>query len=121
MESTKAILALAALAQETRLGVFRLLVREGPRGLPAGQIAGRLGVAPATLSFHLGQLERAGLLGARRVSRRIFYAVDLEGTRELLAYLTEDCCRGRPELCGGLGMNPGMDPGADLAGEPARR
>ena len=106
MESKGAILALAALAQETRLEVFRLLVREGPGGLPAGEIAGRLGVAPATLSFHLGQLERAGLLGARRVSRRIFYAVDLEGTRELFAYLTEDCCQGRPELCGGPTRRP---------------
>ena len=111
MDSTRAIPALAALAQETRLRVFRLLVREGPRGLPAGEIAGRLGVAPATLSFHLAQLERAGLLSARRMSRRIFYAVDLEGTRRLLAYLTEDCCRGRPELCGGLGADLPAGPG----------
>ena len=100
MESESAISALGALAQGTRLDVFRLLVREGPSGLSAGDISARVAVAPSTLSHHLGQLERAGLLRSWRVERRIFYAVDVEGTRRLLAFLTEDCCQGRPEICG---------------------
>jgi len=102
MESELAVRALAALAQETRLAVFRLLVREGPNGLPAGMIAERVGVPPATLSFHLAQLERAGLLTSRRESRQIFYATDYEGMRRLLAFLTEDCCQGHPEICSGI-------------------
>jgi ArsR family transcriptional regulator, arsenate/arsenite/antimonite-responsive transcriptional repressor len=100
METKKVVGALAALAQEHRLSVFRLLVREGPSGLSAGDISARVAVAPSTLSHHLGQLEQAGLLRSWRVERRIFYAVDIEGTRRLLAFLTEDCCQGRPEICG---------------------
>jgi DNA-binding transcriptional ArsR family regulator len=100
MEDRGAVEALGALAQEHRLAVFRLLVRQGPSGLPAGEIAARIAVQPSTLSHHLGLLERAGLLRSWRVERRIFYAVDLEGTRRLLAFLTEDCCQGRPDLCG---------------------
>ncbi|NJO67678.1 MAG: helix-turn-helix transcriptional regulator [Rhodospirillales bacterium] len=100
METTKAAHAFAALAQEHRLAVFQLLVREGPNGLPAGTIADRLAVPPSTLSHHLAHLESAGLLRSWRVERRIFYAVDIEGTRRLVMFLTEDCCRGHPELCG---------------------
>lgn len=99
METTTAIAALAALAQEHRLAVFRLLVRHGPSGLPAGAIAEHLAVPPSTLSHHLAHLERAGLLRSWRIARRIFYAVDVEGTRRLLAFLTADCCEGRPDLC----------------------
>lgn len=99
MDEKIAIEVLAGLAQEHRLRVFRLLVREGPGGLPAGQIAERLGLAPSTLSAHLAQLERAGLLRSRRDQRRIIYAVDHDGIRRLLAFLIEDCCQGRPELC----------------------
>lgn len=102
MEIKSAVAALGALAQETRLAVFRLLIEAGPGGLPAGLIAARLEVAPATLSFHLGQLERAGLLASRRNGRQILYAADIEGTRRLMAFLTEDCCGGHPELCGDL-------------------
>lgn len=94
--------ALAALAQETRLTVFRLLIREGPNGLAAGAIARELDVPPATLSFHLTQLERAGLIASRRLGRQIFYAADIEGTRRLIGFLTEDCCQGRPDLCGAM-------------------
>ena len=101
MQSNEALTALAALAQDTRLAVFRLLVRESPEGLPAGRVAAEVGVAPATLSFHLAQLERAGLLSARRKSRQIYYAAHPEGIRGMLSFLTEDCCGGRPELCGG--------------------
>jgi DNA-binding transcriptional ArsR family regulator len=100
MDERNAIEALAGLAQEHRLRVFRLLLREGPGGLPAGQIADRLGVPASTMSSHLAQLERAGLLRSRRDQRRILYAVDLDGVRRLLAFLIEDCCQGHPELCG---------------------
>lgn len=102
METKQATSALAALAHETRLQVFRLLVRQGPDGLPAGQIAEQLNVVPPTLSAHLAQLEHAGLIRSWRVERWIYYAVDVEGTRRLLRYLTEDCCQGSPELCGQL-------------------
>ena len=99
METKHALEALAALAQAVRLEVFRLLVRQGPIGLPAGKIAEALNVAPSTLSPHLAQLERAGLATSWRDERRIFYAVDVDGTRRLLAFLNEECCGGRPELC----------------------
>ena len=102
MNNQQAVAAFAALAHDTRLRVFRLLVQQGPDGLPAGQIAEQLNVAPPTLSSHLAQLDRAGLVRSWRVERRIFYALEIDGTRHLLRYLTEDCCRGRPELCGDL-------------------
>jgi len=94
--------ALAALAHATRLDIFRLLVAQGPNGLAAGAIAHELEVAASTLSFHLKELERAGLVRAWRRRRQIFYAADYEGMRRLLAFLTEDCCQGRPEICGDL-------------------
>jgi DNA-binding transcriptional ArsR family regulator len=102
MEEKQALAALAALAQETRLAVFRLLVRQGPLGIPAGEVAQRLGVAAATLSFHLKELERAGLISSTRRQRQILYATDYAGTRELLDFLMRDCCQGMPELCGPL-------------------
>ena len=100
MKTPDAVRALSALSHATRLEVFRLLARQGAIGLPAGQIAERLQVAPSTLSPHLAQLERAGLATSWRDERRIFYAVEVEGMRALLAFLTEDCCGGQPELCG---------------------
>ncbi len=100
MEIQHAVDALSALAQERRLNVFRLLVREGPEGLSAGEIAGRVGIPPSTLSHHLAQLEHAGLLRSWRRQRNVFYALDVEGSRRLVAFLAEDCCGGRPELCG---------------------
>ena len=99
MEIKDAIMRLSALAQETRLGVFRLLVQAGPDGRAAGDIAETLGVSPSTMSFHLAQLEQASLLRSHRVQRQIFYAADYEGMRRLLGFLTEDCCQGRPEIC----------------------
>jgi DNA-binding transcriptional ArsR family regulator len=92
--------AFAALANELRLSVFRLLVGVAPEGLPAGQIAERLEVPASTLSTHLAQLERAGLLKSWREQQRILYAVDTEGTRNLVGFLVNDCCGGQPELCG---------------------
>lgn len=106
MDTQPAIDALAALAQDTRLKTFRLLVQTGPNGLPAGEIARQLGVQPATLSFHLNQLERAGLVTSRRQSRQIIYAAHFAGMRELLTFLTENCCDGRPEICGDLARLP---------------
>lgn len=104
MEIKAAVNAFAALSQETRLDIFRLLVQVGPNGLTAGEIGQKLGVAAPTLSHHLAILERAGLLRSWRVQRHIHYATDFEGTRRLLTFLVDDCCGGRPELCGnGLG------------------
>src|SRR5262245_35941008 len=100
MEEKEAIRAFAALAQEHRLKVFRLLVRHAPQGLPAGQIAAQVGIPASTMSTHLAYLERAGLLRSWREQRRILYAVETEGIRQLVTFLTEDCCGGRPELCG---------------------
>ncbi len=102
MEHDDAVLAFTALGHGTRLGILRLLVRQGPSGLAAGAIAEKLDVIASTLSFHLKELERAGLLTSWRRQRQIFYAADYEGLRRLLTFLTEDCCDGRPEICGGL-------------------
>jgi ArsR family transcriptional regulator, arsenate/arsenite/antimonite-responsive transcriptional repressor len=102
MEHDDAVLAFAALGHGTRLGILRLLVRQGPNGLAAGAIAEDLDVIASTLSFHLKELERARLVLSWRRQRQIFYAADFEGLRRLLTFLTEDCCGGRPEICGGL-------------------
>ena len=102
MKLTTAIQSLAALAQDTRLRIFRLLVRQGAEGLSAGLIAKRLKAPPATLSFHLKELEQAGLLRSWRVSRNVYYAADIEGMRRLMTFLTEDCCQGNPDICGPL-------------------
>jgi len=107
MDEATATRALGAMAQPTRLAVFRLLVREGPDGLPAGEVAARLGVQPATLSFHFAQMERAGLLVARRQSRQILYAADMGAMRALVGFLLDDCCHGHPEVCAGLGAEGG--------------
>jgi ArsR family transcriptional regulator, arsenate/arsenite/antimonite-responsive transcriptional repressor len=96
MEKKGAIAALGALAQETRLDVFRLLVTQGPTGLPAGMIAERLDVLPASLTFHLKELQHAGLITQRRLGRQLIYAAEYGAMTDLLAYLTENCC-GRGE------------------------
>jgi len=92
MESKTVIQALTALAQETRLGVFRLLVQAGPQGLPAGEIAARLHCPANTMSFHLRELSHAGLTRTTRHSRSIIYTANFEVMRELLEFLTENCC-----------------------------
>jgi len=94
MESSSAVIALSALAQENRLDVFRLLVQAGPDGLAAGDVAERLKIPPATLSFHLAQLRQAGLLAMRRDGRSLIYSANYEGMNALMAFLTENCCRG---------------------------
>lgn len=96
MKSELAVARLYALAQESRLAVFRLLVQRGPEGLPAGEIASRLKIAAATLSFHLKELSNAGLLVSRQEGRFIYYAPDFKAMNGLLAYLTENCCAGKP-------------------------
>jgi DNA-binding transcriptional ArsR family regulator len=93
MDSNSAIGALAALAQETRLALFRLLVEQGPAGLTPGRIVELLGVPSATLSFHLKELANAGLIRARQESRFIHYTADFAAMNGLVAYLTENCCR----------------------------
>ena len=102
MEMNFAVRSLSALAHEHRLGVFRLLVKAGAPGLAAGEIAAALELPPSSLSFHLAALEGAGLVIATRTGRFIHYRVEPEAIRSLLGYLTEDCCEGRPELCGGV-------------------
>lgn len=99
MKKSNAIAALAALAQETRLDIFRLLVGTGAPGLPAGQIGDRLGLPSPTLSFHLNQLRFAGLITSRRRGCSIIYSANFKAMTGLLTYLTENCCAGRPELC----------------------
>lgn len=107
---TQAIKALSALASPHRLNIFRLLVRQGPEGLPAGEIAGSLGLPPSSLSFHLSQMEAAGLIVGHRLQRQIIYAADIAGIGALLTYLTADCCNGSPEICGELVMQISCGP-----------
>jgi DNA-binding transcriptional ArsR family regulator len=102
MESNSAIKRLSALAQENRLAVFRLLVKAGPAGVPAGEIARTLGITPNTLSAQLTVLANAGLVTSRRDGRSIIYAAGYDSMSELLVYLMEDCCQGRPEVCAPL-------------------
>lgn len=94
MKSTDAVTALAALAQASRLAIFRLLVEAGPDGLVVGQIAERMEIAPTTLSFHLKTLTQAGLLASRQESRFIYYAANYPAMDELIAFLTDNCCSG---------------------------
>ena len=99
MDTTGALSGLSALAQDSRLKVFRLLIQCGPEGMAVGDIARKLKVPQNTLSSHLGVLSRASLVKARKESRSVIYSVDLKGTRDLLTFLVKDCCRGRPEVC----------------------
>jgi ArsR family transcriptional regulator len=94
VELKSVLSALAGLAQETRLSIFRLLVEQGPEGFAAGEIADRLGLANATLSFHLKEMARADLIKARQIGRFIYYSAHYTTMNELIAYLTENCCRG---------------------------
>ncbi len=99
MKREEVIAALGALAQESRLDIFRMLVQKGPDAVAAGDIARKLDLPAPTLSFHLGQLRHAGLLSAHRNSRSIAYAVNFRTMNALLKYLTENCCQGQPDLC----------------------
>ena len=102
MESEAVILALAALAQSTRMDVFRLLVKHEPEGVAAGDIAKALAVPQNTMSSHLAVLSRAGLVTAQRFSRSIVYRADLAHFQEVMLFMLRDCCDGRPEICAPL-------------------
>ena len=102
MQLPTAVEALSALAHGHRLTAFRLLVRAGGEGLPAGEIARELGVLPNTLSTHLAILGHAGLVQSRRDGRSVIYTADYDGMRSLLGFLVADCCAGRPEICAPL-------------------
>src|SRR5579864_7887013 len=100
METKTAVTSLAALAQETRLAIFRLLVERGPSGMAAGEISAELKLAPATLSFHLKELSHAGLAVARPEGRYVFYSADFARMNDLVGYLTDNCCARDGTSCG---------------------
>jgi ArsR family transcriptional regulator len=112
---------LAALAHESRLDVFRLLVQAGAEGMPAGQIGERMGLPSATLSFHLNHLKQSGLVKCRRESRSLIYTAEYSAMSELLSYLTENCCQGDASACGVSLCDPATTPeGAACHEAPAR-
>lgn len=117
MELSAAVAALAALAQESRLEIYRLLVQAGPKGMPAGHIADALDLPGATLSFHLNHLRQAGLVGFERQGRSLLYAARYPVMRALMSYLTENCCRGASDDCATAGCQPtgatAINPGAN--------
>jgi ArsR family transcriptional regulator len=92
VKNIEAVEALSALAHEHRLSIFRILIKRGPEGLSAGRIADRVGLVPSSLTFHLQNLQRAGLISQRRMSRQLFYAADFAAMNALVGYLTENCC-----------------------------
>lgn len=102
MNDEQAVASLSALAHVDRLAAFRMLVKAGPDGMPSGEIAERLAIPPTRMSFHLATLERSGLVASRRDGRRILYAASYDATRELLGFITEDCCGGNAAICGDL-------------------
>ena len=110
MEKHTAIAALAALAQDNRLDVFRLLVKAGPSGLAAGQVAKTLGLPPNTLSFHFDRLRQAGLVTVRREGRSLIYAAQFDTMNTLLGFLTDNCCAGVAGDCGPSCATPASSP-----------
>ncbi len=120
MNTDRAINALGALAQETRLSLFRMLVQLGPEGRSAGLIAEGLGVPPSSLSFHLQHLVHAGLITQRRVSRQLFYAADFTAMNELMAYLSENCCGGAANCAPVCNPAAGFGNGGEADETPAR-
>ena len=124
METEKAVVALESLAQQSRLGIFRLLVGAGPDGLPAGQIAGKMALPAATLSFHLSQLKHAGLLACRREGRSLIYSADFAAMNDLVGFLTDHCCGGDAAQCAPAcapGCAPALKPVARSASRAAAR
>jgi ArsR family transcriptional regulator len=105
MDRRQALNAFGALSQDTRLAIVRLLVKAGPEGIPAGEIADEIGVSASNMSFHLKELERAGLATTRRESRSIIYAADYSALGGLVRFLMQDCCAGHPDICA-----PALDP-----------
>ena len=105
METKNAVAALAALAQESRLAVFRLLVQAGPEGLPAGKVSEALAIPPSSLSFHLKELTHAGMVSSRQEGRFVIYQANYDAATALIAFLTENCCQGSGAPC----MPPACD------------
>jgi ArsR family transcriptional regulator len=121
MEKSDAVAALAALAQDNRLDVFRLLVKAGPEGLAAGQVAKALGLPPNTLTFHFDRLRQAGLIAVRRESRSMIYTAQFGTMNGLVDFLTENCCQGVADECGPSCAAPASTPKAGAKKhEPAR-
>jgi ArsR family transcriptional regulator, arsenate/arsenite/antimonite-responsive transcriptional repressor len=106
MNKSQALVCFAALAQDTRLRIVRLLVKAGPGGMRAGAVAEAMGVSPSNMSFHLKELERAGLIAPRRNARQIFYAANYDGLSGVIRFLMEDCCAGRAEVCAPVLTSP---------------
>jgi DNA-binding transcriptional ArsR family regulator len=106
MDERQALFCFAALAQETRLRIIRLLVKAGRDGMPAGAIADAMGVSPSNVSFHLKELERAGLISPRRDARQIFYTADYDGLSGIITFLMEDCCGGHADVCAPVLASP---------------
>lgn len=111
LSDLQAVPAFVALGHQVRLDAFRLLIRKGPAGLPSGEVAAALSVPPTAMSFHLATLERAGLVRSRREGRNILYAVDIDRVRDLVVFLTADCCDGHPEVCLGVVASPNKNCG----------
>jgi DNA-binding transcriptional ArsR family regulator len=120
MEKRDALVALAALAQENRLDVFRLLVEAGPAGMPAGGVASALALAPNTLTFHFDRLREAGLVRVRRDGRQMIYAAEFDAMNALIGYLTDNCCQGRVEQCAPAACRP-AEPAARRKARPKER
>ncbi|PBB90752.1 transcriptional regulator [Mesorhizobium sp. WSM3864] len=111
MDERQALMAFGALSQETRLKLLRLLVVAGPDGIAAGSLAEQVEVSPSNVSFHLKELERAGLVGTRRDARSIVYNAQYDALSALIRFLMEDCCSGRPEICAPALAAPCCRPG----------
>ncbi|MGJ0506519.1 MAG: ArsR/SmtB family transcription factor [Methylocystis sp.] len=118
MDDIEAIAALAALAQSTRLDVFRLLVQSEPGGVPAGELARELAAPQNTMSTHLSILSRSGLVSAERRGRSILYRANLARLRELMQFLVKDCCGGRPEVCAPFSEDPAPSNSAMVESTP---
>jgi DNA-binding transcriptional ArsR family regulator len=102
----QALASFAALSQDTRLGIVRLLVKAGPEGIGAGEIADEIGVSASNLSFHLKELLHAGLVESKRDARAIIYSANYGALRDLIGFLMKDCCAGRPEICAPILSDP---------------
>lgn len=106
MKTLQALAGLAALAQENRLDMFRLLVQAGPEGMPAGEVSSALGISPNTLTFHFDRLREAGLVTVRREGRSMIYAAQFAAMNSLIGYLTENCCKGASTTCAATACEP---------------
>jgi DNA-binding transcriptional ArsR family regulator len=121
MDTKTAVTALAALAQTSRLAVFRFLVERGPLGANPGELVDKLSLAPATLSFHLKELTHAGLVHAEQLGRFIRYRADMTAMQALVDYLTKNCCAGNPSLCAPAACGPSCAPAAETTSSKVKK